>query len=274
MENFYVDTLSRLIQRGIMRPEHSVLVTCGGGVDREAFQAAGLSNVTISNLDTDSDANQCAPYAWSRQDAERLSYGDGSFDFVVAHSGLHHCHSPHRALLEMYRVARKGVLVFEPRDGVLVRLGAKLGLGQEHELAAVFAHNSKAGGVANTAIPNYVYRWTAREVEKTINSFAPHARHQFEFYPVLRIPWRTLAIHRNKLWSLVVKLAQPVLVSLSYAFPCFTNNIGFLVLKPALPQDLQPWLKLDGDRVIVAPERLQERFVYTDGMSNKDSRPK
>ena len=161
----------------------------------------------------------------------------------------------------MYRVARKGVLVFEPRDGVLVRLGAKLGLGQEYELAAVFAHDSQRGGAANSSIPNYVYRWSAREVEKTINSFAPHARHRFEFYPVLRIPWSTLSIHRSKFWSLAVKAMKPLLMLFSRALPCFTNNIGFLVLKPELPEDLQPWLKLDGDRIAVAPERLQERFV-------------
>src|SRR6266851_8888773 len=52
-------------------------------------------------------------------------------------SGAAYCHSPHRGLLEMYRVARRGVLAFEPRDTRLVRLGVRLGFGQEYEIAAV-----------------------------------------------------------------------------------------------------------------------------------------
>jgi SAM-dependent methyltransferase len=67
-----------------------------------------------------------APFLWSFQDAERLTFAENEFDFCIVHSGLHHCYSPHRALLEMYRVARVGLLVFEPRDGALVRLGMRL----------------------------------------------------------------------------------------------------------------------------------------------------
>jgi ubiquinone/menaquinone biosynthesis C-methylase UbiE len=63
-------------------------------------------------------------------DAERLTYGDGSFDVVIAHAGLHHCHSPHRALLEMYRVARKAAIAFESRDSRLIRTAVRLGLVQ------------------------------------------------------------------------------------------------------------------------------------------------
>ena len=35
------------------------------------------------------------------------------------------------------------------------------------------------GGQRNTPIPNYVYRWTRREVEKTVLAFAPVAKHRF-----------------------------------------------------------------------------------------------
>ena len=59
-----------------------------------------------------------------------------------AETRRHHCHSPHRGLLEMYRVARRGVLAFEPRDTRLVRLGVRLGFGQEYEIAAVAGKNA------------------------------------------------------------------------------------------------------------------------------------
>ena len=55
--------------------------------------------MTISNVDESGDVY--APYAWSRQDAEALDLPDGSFDLAAVSAGLHHCASPHRALLEM-----------------------------------------------------------------------------------------------------------------------------------------------------------------------------
>jgi ubiquinone/menaquinone biosynthesis C-methylase UbiE len=45
-----------------------------------------------------------------------MAFDDNSFDFAIVHNGLHHCYSPHRGLLELYRVSRQGILVFEPRD--------------------------------------------------------------------------------------------------------------------------------------------------------------
>jgi len=44
----------------------------------------------------------------------------------------------------MYRVAGRGVLAFEPRDTRLVRLGVRLGFGQEYEIAAVAGNGLRA----------------------------------------------------------------------------------------------------------------------------------
>jgi ubiquinone/menaquinone biosynthesis C-methylase UbiE len=87
----------------------SVLVVCGGELDRNIVVDEGFTAVTISNLDERIRGNEFAPYAWSFQDAEALSFPDDAFDYCMVHAGLHHCASPHRALLEMYRVARRGV---------------------------------------------------------------------------------------------------------------------------------------------------------------------
>jgi ubiquinone/menaquinone biosynthesis C-methylase UbiE len=55
-------------------------------------------------------------------DAESRTFDDDSSDYVIAHAVLHHWNSPHRALIEMYRVARKGAIGIEARDSVLMRL--------------------------------------------------------------------------------------------------------------------------------------------------------
>ena len=69
-----------------------------------------------------------------------------------------------------------------------MRVAVKLGAVDEYELAAVAAHGLRSGGVANTSTPNYVYRWSEREVEKTVASFAPHARHRIRFFREFELP--------------------------------------------------------------------------------------
>jgi hypothetical protein len=56
---------------------------------------------------------------------------------------------------------------------MLVRLGFSF----PYELAAVAAHEYLHGGMRDGPVPNYIYRWTGREVEKTVASY--HAERQF-----------------------------------------------------------------------------------------------
>lgn len=170
--SFYRRAVERLLADGALARDLSVLVTCGGDLDRDVLHSLGFENVTITNLDERLGEDAFAPYEWSYADAEALPFADGSFDWAVVSAGLHHCRSPHRAVLELYRVARRGILGLESRDSASMRLAVRLGLVDEYEVTAVAAHGLAAGGVANTAVPNYVYRWTEREFEKTIASFA------------------------------------------------------------------------------------------------------
>ncbi len=145
VDSFYGEILGRLIKEGVMAPDSRLLVCCGGDYDHKMMLDCGFTNVVISNLDERIEQGRFAPYDWSFQDTEKLTFADGSFDFVTVHSGLHHCHSPHQAMLEMYRVARKGVLLFEPYDNLVTRLGVALGIGQDFERASVFHNGLKCG---------------------------------------------------------------------------------------------------------------------------------
>lgn len=234
--------------RGVMRADDRVLVTCGGHFDRDTLLGAGFNRVTISNVDRRVTGPEFAPYEWSFQDAERLTFGDSSFDFVVAHSGLHHCRSPHRALIEMYRVASKGVLVFEPRDSRLLRLGVGLGFGQDYELAAVLANGASAGGVENSEIPNYVYRWSRRDFEKTINSYAPETPHHFEYFHALRIPSTALSLQKKRLRLQLARVLESI-APFAASLPFLANNIGMFVAKPQVPRDLHSWLQYDSEQI-------------------------
>src|SRR4051794_35790110 len=107
---FYSDVLSKLVASGTISKSDKVLVVCGGPLDRQTLLDLEFENVVISNLD-DRVGNLFAPFSWDRQDAENLSYADDSFDVTIVHAGLHHCHSPHCALIEMYRVAKKCAII-------------------------------------------------------------------------------------------------------------------------------------------------------------------
>ena len=131
--SFYAQTLSRWLPD----KDATILVVGGGTNDRNVLRDLGFRSVVISNLDPRTDRVAFAPYAWKLQDAEDLDCADESFDFVIVHAALHHCASPHRALLEMYRVARRALVFFESRDSLLMRFLERLGFTQRYETTAV-----------------------------------------------------------------------------------------------------------------------------------------
>ena len=182
-ERFYRRVVGELLERGVLTRDLSLVVVGGGELDRSVLASHGFENVTLTNLD---------PAQGEVEDAEALSYADGRFDFGIVSAALHHCRSPHRALLELYRVSRIGVLALEARDSTLMRLANRLGVAEEYELTVVAAEGFRTGGVANSAVPNYVYRWTEREVEKTIRSAAPEREHGFLWFRELELPLSVL----------------------------------------------------------------------------------
>jgi SAM-dependent methyltransferase len=225
-EAFYTRVVGELLRREVVRRDMSVLVVAGAELDRRVFASHGFTNVTFSNLDED---------ATERQDAEALTYPDGSFDFAVISAALHHCRSPHLALLELFRVVRVGVLALEARDSALMRLAIRLGAADEFELTAVADSDFRSGGVRDTAVPNYVYRWTEREVEKTIKSAAPQARHKFVYFRELELPLSVLELSGRSAW----RLAAPVLRLVARVLPRQANLFAFAVFK----EGLQPWMR-------------------------------
>ncbi len=245
---FYRNTISKWIpDRGA-----SILIVAGGSTDRDVFLELGFSNVVITNLDREGPNESTAPYLRSQQNVEALGYRDGQFDYVVVHAGLHHCHSPHRGLLEMYRVAARGVIAFEPPDNVLVRIMQRAGLAQVHEYTAVRCQEGRHGGVNDSEVPNYIYRWTEHEIEKVISSCAPFAAHRFHYAYGSDEPTREF-IGSNTVKSAFINLAKPAYRLLGLCFPTQQNLFAFMIDKPDLSRDLHPWLVRDGNEIRFNP---------------------
>ncbi len=109
-------------------------VCCGSGMMAEKFARAGaaVTGIDFSPAAVSRARERARRYRFGATfmvaDAENLSFADGSFDVVAVHDGLHHLERPERAIREMARVARRGVLILDPARAVLTRIAVWLGI--------------------------------------------------------------------------------------------------------------------------------------------------
>jgi SAM-dependent methyltransferase len=258
--NFYHEVLCDALERELLRRDSSILVVCGGPNDRDVFHALGFTNVTISNVDErwKEAGNMFHPYQWRFQHADRLEFQENAFDVVVVHSGLHHLPVPVKGLTEMYRVARHLVIGFEPHDCWFTRLGVQLGFGQEYETVAVYDNECRYGGVDNSEIPNYVFRFDSRLIRQAVQCFDPTCRPVFHFQYRTRVPGR-LFMMRNRLYAGLGRLAGLFLHRVG-RWPGLANNIAFVIEKPAPGNKLHPWLTWDGEQAHIDREYLENLY--------------
>ena len=240
---FVTRVLRSLIEEELLHLDDSILTVCAAEGDRDVFLSFGFKDVTISNLDDGKQEHGYAPFKWSRQDAQALDFADRSFDFAFVSAGIHHCQAPHAAVVEMYRVSRKGIIVAESRDNLLMRLATRLHLTSQYEINLRLAKTFEHGGVNNSHIPNHMYRWTEREFIKTIRSYDPTGMQRFRFHYGLSLP--TTSVPQ----MLVKKSIGPLLVVLGPLFKKQGNDFAMVVLRPKLPDDLWPWLVMHGETV-------------------------
>lgn len=258
---FYGRVLSELIQDR----KASILVCGGGSVDKKVLQESGFNKVTISNLHEKVDGNEYAPFKWKYENAESLSFEDESFDYVITHAAIHHASSPHRVLTEMYRVAKKGVLAFEARDSITMSILVKFRFADTYEQAAVYYNDCKSGGVNDSDIPNYIYRWTEREVEKTINSYAPHVRHRFCYRYGTALTGTNELEKKGSIKYILLKAVRPLHWLFTRLFPRQQNLFAFHIEKPTLPDALLPWLKWNDGEIYFSKEWGEQKYNCPSG---------
>jgi ubiquinone/menaquinone biosynthesis C-methylase UbiE len=102
---------------------------------------------------------------YKRENAEKLSFKNTKFDFVLCKESFHHFPKPIVALYEMIRVSKKGVVLIEPNDvKKRITLIKKAGifikrlLGNAPTVEKYFDKFEESG--------NYVYHLSRREIEK------------------------------------------------------------------------------------------------------------
>lgn len=258
-DRLYYEVMSKMISNETIGYQDRILIVCGGEVDRDIMSILGYSNVVITNLD-DRYRDTLLPYEWDHQDAERLTYTDQSFDWVIVHAGLHHCYSPHKALIEMMRVCIRGILIFEGRNSTLIQIAKKLGLVATYELEAVLGNHMKAGGVANTAIPNYVYRWTEEEIRGIVNSYWPvYEDNDIGFYYKLRLPFQRLRRRQSPLLFWLLRGMASLVQVVSMVFPKQGNEFACIIKRGTR---LHPWLEATPTGIVICKSYLRARFKH------------
>ena len=176
--DFYIKNLKEHIDKNA-----KILLISGSSEEIRILRELGYTNFnnTFYNKD-DSEVLEKNGLVLNKdlfnEDARNLKFSANSFDFVITNATLHHIDLPHKAVTELYRVASKGVLIIESNDSIIMRLACKLNLAEEFELSSV---KNNSGGLLDKGIPNYVFRWSEREILKLLNSYNPEKIHSIKF---------------------------------------------------------------------------------------------
>lgn len=170
-KNFY----KKKVSDHIKDINSSVLILGAGNLDEDVFKELKFQNVKLSNIDNQENMKNI-----DIQTLHNLKIENEKYDYCVAHACIHHSSKPHNAILEMYRVSKKGILIIEATDSFISKLACRLNLSEEFEVSAV-KKNKTYGGVDNSSIPNYVFRWTEREIYKLFSSYKPEIIHNIKY---------------------------------------------------------------------------------------------
>jgi SAM-dependent methyltransferase len=165
-------------------------------MDAELFSLLGLDAV-FTNIDVEygvapetNGGRVAVPdsRSWLSADAHCLPFEPDTFDIAFVADGLHHCRAPHLALTEMVRVARRGVIVVESRESWFVRTALRAGLAAEYEINNRLLSTRTRGGADFGPVPNFVFRWTEREFEKTVRCYKPELTFDFHYFYGVSMP--------------------------------------------------------------------------------------
>jgi hypothetical protein len=151
----------------------------------------------------------------------------------------------------MLRVARSAALVFEARDSFLLNVAKRLGFTMDYEVESVSGTlGMQTGGVAHTGVPNLIYRWTEREVYKTVRTADPAHEPNIEFFYHLQLPHERFEKTSRPLLRYSLLAMTPILEAIGRVFPKQSNEFGFLIKKS---ERLHPWLELSGGQIVMNP---------------------
>lgn len=234
----------KFYQKNILKylEKNSKILIVGAGInDFELFEKNKFTNFTCSNF----GGEEINGKSFKKLDINKIDELDETYDYVVAHACIHHCSRPHNGLLEMYRVSKKGILVIESKDSFLMKVMTKLKLAEEYEISAISNPDSfgDQGGVDNSNIPNFVYRWTENEVKKLINSYDPKYKFQINYEYEFEYSNLLKKINNNFLKKVTNITISIFIVFLKFFFKKQSNLFAFFINKEKSKKKKHIWIK-------------------------------
>lgn len=135
--------LDTLIKADLSQPDGTLICGVGGGADLQ-FWIEHLPLGRCLALDFSIEAIRATQrrlrnhsiskhVEYLKADIECIPLKDNSLDLVIACQVLHHTLDPAKACKEMFRVARRGVLLLEPANSMMVSMLKRLGLARATE---------------------------------------------------------------------------------------------------------------------------------------------
>jgi ubiquinone/menaquinone biosynthesis C-methylase UbiE len=102
---------------------------------------------------------------FQKENAEKLTFSDNNFDYVLCKEAYHHFPRPMIALYEMLRVCKKGVVLIEPNDQNIIYLNRQIFFNTiRNIIKKLFCKNNESYDFEE--VGNYIYSISIREMEK------------------------------------------------------------------------------------------------------------
>lgn len=244
--------------------DQRVLIVGGSAADEQLLRQVGFQDLVNSNLPTDMDRmnGEEANPGTERiaLDVEQMDLPSDSYDLVFASEVLHHCSSPHHALCEMLRVSRRYVIFMEPNDSVAMNALVKMNFSFPYELPAVIAHDYQSGGLRDSNIPNFIYRWNRHEVVKTVSSCIAERVFSVRAHPYWDFSVTKEELDRRKatrIGNITSAIGAGNFIALLRVAQLFMNGIPplrgqgnkfFCCIDKG--EHLKPWMARDGEQIV------------------------
>jgi ubiquinone/menaquinone biosynthesis C-methylase UbiE len=222
---FYQNQILKFLNK-----DKSILVLGASSDEASLFHKLQFKKITLSNIDL-AQLKGTKKYNFNKIKIDfrnLFKIKNNSYDFVVVHASIHHTSRPHNIILEMYRIAKYGVLIIESNDSFIMRLSVKLNFSEDYELSAL-NENTFVGGVDGSNIPNYVYRWTEREIKKLFYSYQPDKKINIFFNYQNNIFNKNLS--NNLIKKIIISFSYIFLKIIFFLFPKQQNLMSIYVDK-------------------------------------------
>ena len=135
----------------------------------------------------------------------------------------------------MYSIAKYGIIIVESNDSFIIRLSVKLNFSEDFEKSAL-NENTYVGGVGGTNIPNYVYRWTEREIKKLFYSYQPDKNVNIIFNYQNNIFNENLS--NNLIKKIIITFCYIFLKIIFFLFPKQQNLMSIYIDKKIIKKEL------------------------------------